>query len=86
MRSFVTGGTGFIGERLVRKLRGRGEEVAVLVLGPLIGRLLHQPPNLRELIHAADGVTYWATDAKARRELGYSPRDLAEGLRQTLGI
>jgi len=43
-----------------------------------------QPPNLRELITAADGVTYWATDAKARRELGYSPRDLDTGLRQKL--
>jgi dihydroflavonol-4-reductase len=52
--------------------------------GPLVGRLMGQPPNLRELISAADGVTYWATDAKARRELGYAPRDLDTGLRQTL--
>jgi len=27
-------------------------------------------------------VTYWASDAKARSELGYSPRDLATGLRE----
>ncbi len=53
-------------------------------LGPLAGRLLHQPPNLRELVRAADGVTYWASDAKARRELAYSPRDLDTGLRQVL--
>jgi dihydroflavonol-4-reductase len=53
-------------------------------LGPVVGRVLHQPPNLRELIRAADGVTYWATDAKARRELGYSPRDLDTGLRETV--
>jgi dihydroflavonol-4-reductase len=52
--------------------------------GPLVGRILHQPPNLRELISAADGVTYWATDAKARRELRYSPRDLDAGLRQVV--
>jgi hypothetical protein len=38
-------------------------------------------PNLRELIAAADGVTYWASDEKARRELGYAPRPLEEGLR-----
>jgi nucleoside-diphosphate-sugar epimerase len=38
-------------------------------------------PNLRELIAAADGVTYWATDAKARAELGYEPRSLSEGLK-----
>jgi nucleoside-diphosphate-sugar epimerase len=43
-----------------------------------------QPPNLRELISAADGVTYWATDAKARKELGYSPRTLDQGLALTL--
>jgi nucleoside-diphosphate-sugar epimerase len=29
-------------------------------------------------------VTYWAKDDKARRELGYAPRDLDTGLRQTL--
>jgi hypothetical protein len=46
--------------------------------------MLHQPPNLAELVKAADGVTYWATDAKARRELGYSPRDLESGLRDLI--
>lgn len=49
------------------------------VLGPLLG----QPPNLRELVRASDGVTYWATHAKAERELGYAPRDLESGLRET---
>jgi dihydroflavonol-4-reductase len=53
-------------------------------VGPLVGRLLGFPPNLGELIRTSDGVTYWATDAKARRDLGYSPRDLDTGLRQTL--
>jgi len=37
-------------------------------------------PDLGELVSASDGVTYWATDTKARRELGYAPRDLASGL------
>ena len=50
------------------------------VLGPALGF----PPNLGELIRASDGVTYWARDDKARRELGYAPRDLDTGLRQTL--
>lgn len=39
-------------------------------------------PNLRELIDASDGVTYWATDRKARAELGFAPRTLDEGLAQ----
>jgi nucleoside-diphosphate-sugar epimerase len=50
-------------------------------LGPLIGRTMGTGPNLRELISASDGVTYWASDAKARRELGWQPRGLEEGLR-----
>jgi len=53
-------------------------------LAPLVTRAMGLPPNLRELIKAADGVTYWATDAKARRDLGYAPRDLETGLRQML--
>jgi nucleoside-diphosphate-sugar epimerase len=52
--------------------------------GPLVGKLMGFPPNFRELISASDGVTYWAKDDKARRDLGYSPRDLETGLRQTL--
>jgi nucleoside-diphosphate-sugar epimerase len=48
--------------------------------------MLGFPPNLRELIASSDGVTYWATDAKARRELGFAPRDLDTGLRDTLAV
>jgi dihydroflavonol-4-reductase len=51
---------------------------------PVVTRVLGAAPNLRELVSAADGVTYWATDAKARASLGYAPRDLETGLRQTL--
>lgn len=54
--------------------------------GRLVGRLMGVPPNLRELIRAADEVTYWASDARARDELGYAPRDLDTGLRQTLAM
>jgi len=37
-------------------------------------------PEVAEVVKSADGVTFWATDAKARAELGYSPRSLREGL------
>jgi len=57
---------------------------ASIPLAPVVTRMMRMPPNLRELIKAADGVTYWATDAKARRELGYAPRGLDAGLRRLL--
>ena len=41
------------------------------------------PSHLAELVRASAGVTYWATDAKARAELGYAPRDLETGLRDS---
>jgi dihydroflavonol-4-reductase len=53
-------------------------------IGPVVGKMLGFPPNLAELIKSSDGVTYWASDEKARRELGYAPRDLDTGLRETL--
>ncbi|GAC1319215.1 MAG: NAD-dependent epimerase/dehydratase family protein [Thermoleophilaceae bacterium] len=52
--------------------------------GPVLGKLLGFPPNFRELISASEGVTYLATDDKARSQLGYAPRGLDRGLRETL--
>jgi nucleoside-diphosphate-sugar epimerase len=57
---------------------------ALTPFGPLVGKMMGQPPNLRELISSADGVTFWASHEKASRELGYAPRGMEEGLRQTL--
>jgi len=57
---------------------------AMAPIGPLVGKLMGQPPNLRELISSADGVTFWASHEKASRELGYAPRGLEQGMRQTL--
>lgn len=57
---------------------------AMTPIGPLVGKLMGQPPNLRELISSADGVTFWASYEKASRELGYAPRGMTEGMRQTL--
>jgi dihydroflavonol-4-reductase len=52
--------------------------------GPVIGKIMNQGPNLRELISSADGVTFWAKHDKAMEQLGYSPRGLEQGLRDTL--
>jgi hypothetical protein len=49
------------------------------------GALLGVRPNLRELISASDGVTYWGNHATATAELGYAPRDLAIGARDAFG-
>jgi dihydroflavonol-4-reductase len=57
---------------------------AMIPIGPLVGKVMGQPPNLRELISSADGVTFWASHEKATRELGYEPRGLEQGLRETL--
>ncbi len=37
-----------------------------------------------ERLRVAAGVTYLGSNAKARRELGFAPRPLEEGLRETL--
>jgi hypothetical protein len=36
------------------------------------------------MIRASNGVTYWASSEKAKRDLGYQPRDLESGLRTLL--
>jgi nucleoside-diphosphate-sugar epimerase len=57
---------------------------AMTPIGPLVGKAMGQPPNLSELIRSADGVTFWAKHDKAIEKLGYSPRGLEQGLRDTL--
>jgi dihydroflavonol-4-reductase len=47
---------------------------AMTPLGPVVGKVMNQGPNLRELISSADNVTFWAKHDKAIAELGYSPR------------
>ena len=48
-------------------------------LGPILGL------SVSDLVSASDRVTYWGRDDKARRELGYAPRDLETGLREAFG-
>jgi dihydroflavonol-4-reductase len=50
-----------------------------LVTGPM-----GFPPNLREIVSASDGVTYWASHDRADAELGYAPRGLEQGLADLL--
>jgi nucleoside-diphosphate-sugar epimerase len=79
---------GVVAEQTGRKAPKHAVPVPLLKMltpvGPLVGKLMGQPPNLRELISSADGVTFWASHEKASRELGYAPRGMEEGLRQTL--
>jgi nucleoside-diphosphate-sugar epimerase len=58
---------------------------AMIPVGRFVGPAMGLPPNFREMISAAHNVTYLARDDKARRELGYQPRDLDTGLRETIG-
>jgi nucleoside-diphosphate-sugar epimerase len=53
---------------------------AVAPIGFLIGQV-----NLREVIAASDGVTYFGSAAKAEAELGFHPRSIEQGLRDTFG-
>ena len=51
----------------------------------LVERLARLPDSYTsEGLRIMAGVTYIASNAKAKRELGYSPRPLEEGLRETL--
>jgi len=57
---------------------------AVARLGSVGSKLVGQP-NFAEVVSAADGVTYWASSAKASLKLGYTPRDLEAGIRDAFG-
>ena len=70
--------------RAVAKATGRTLPSLVLpsALVRIAGRLI---PSMKEVVSSADGVTFWATDAKARAELKTNPRDLATGMRDVYG-
>src|SRR3954466_2729524 len=68
MRAFVTGGTGFIGSRVIKRLRSRGDEVVALVRTPgkatelldagaeLVEGDLSSDEAIRRGVEGADGV------------------------------
>lgn len=76
----MTVAAGIAGRRLPRLRLPTAALRRMAPLGRLIGR-----PNLREVISASSGVTYWASAAKAERELGFRARAIETGLRDTLG-
>lgn len=52
--------------------------------GRVVGPVFGMPVNIRELVRASDGVTYYASHNKATRELDYRPRSLEAGLASAL--
>jgi nucleoside-diphosphate-sugar epimerase len=84
MRKLVDKVAEIDGKKAPKRDMPTGVLKAVAPAGAVIGKIMGFPPNFRELISTSDGVTYWAKDDKARQRLGYSPRDLDTGLRQTL--
>ncbi|HXG01304.1 MAG TPA: NAD-dependent epimerase/dehydratase family protein [Bacteroidota bacterium] len=58
---------------------------AASVAAGLLGRVIRLPePYTAEALRVNAGTTYLGSDAKARRELGFSTRPIDEGLRETL--
>ncbi len=93
--SYVLGGQPTrLGEVVALAARAAGRRPPRLSMGPsimklgvpfgrVLGKVFDQGPNLRETIKTGR-VSYWASDAKARRELGYAPRDLEAAVRLTV--
>jgi dihydroflavonol-4-reductase len=85
VKAFVTGGTGFIGKHLVRKLRARGDEVVALVRNPskaadldaqLVQGDLSNEDAIRQGVSGADavfhvGATYKVGIPKSEHEAMY---------------
>ena len=94
--SYVLGGEITTQGQLIEKAAGIGGQKpprmtvppialkAMIPVGRFVGPAMGLPPNFREMISAAHNVTYLARDDKAREELGYRPRDLETGLRETV--
>lgn len=83
MREVIETAAQVAGKKAPKRAMPTGLLKAMTPLGPVIGKVMGQGPNLRELISSADGVTFWAKHDKAMAELGYEPRNLETGLRET---
>jgi dihydroflavonol-4-reductase len=71
------------GKRVPKRALPGGLMKLSIPFGRVTHRLMGLGPNMRELLANAN-ATFFASDAKARRELGYAPRDLDAGITQTL--
>jgi nucleoside-diphosphate-sugar epimerase len=84
MRGVINAAAEVSGKKAPKRALPTGLLKMLTPVGPVVGKVMGQPPNLRELISSADGVTFWAKHDKAIAELGYSPRGLESGMRETL--
>jgi len=84
LRGVIATEARILGRRVPRLTIPAGVIRALHPVGRIAGPALGAGPNLKEVADSADGVTFWATSDKAKAELGYSPRGLEAGLRQTL--
>jgi dihydroflavonol-4-reductase len=85
----LSGPTHRLGEALAIAARLGGKHLPRLAIPNRVlralapaGRLAGQA-NLREVVSASAGVTYWASNARAAQELDWHARDLETGLRDT---
>jgi nucleoside-diphosphate-sugar epimerase len=84
MRELITTLAEVAGKKAPKRALPTGVLRVIAPAGPVVGKLMGQPPNMRELISSGDGVTFWAKHDKAMAELGYTPRGLDTGLRDML--
>jgi dihydroflavonol-4-reductase len=84
MRELIQTLAGVSGKKAPRRALPTPLMKAMTPFGSIVGKVMGQGPNLRELISSADNVTFWAKHDKAMAELDYTPRGLEQGLRDTL--
>jgi nucleoside-diphosphate-sugar epimerase len=64
---------------------GPGAMRAIAGLMGIVGKVVPLPEDYHaETLRTMAGVTYIGSNEKAKRELGYHPRSLEAGLRETL--